>query len=341
MKKNIFYLGIIALTFYLSACKKIGMDEKYQQKNIKELIYTPSKKVGQSNKLDEAPKPIHYSLIDGRLAFESEEDFNTIVTYIEEEEIIDWQNSIGFHSLYTENATETEALGDNQVAAVLNNKGIIQVQNYIFKLIPTTRTVLVMSKDNIASLPILEAASEGSSIIQSFSFDDEVFSILEEQGGVSPENPDDAAKSICRDRRANEKDDPYSFPYFYGRDNYVYRMNVEYKKIGISVKLYSHYENYWPTSPSGGNILGQNLSYFLRTAESTFDIEYFYTPRCRPSVNGTLHFTVTNKKKYDVITYRDTRDCKNYKLITTFSFKTLDGVHYFSYPFLTRQINDF
>jgi hypothetical protein len=144
-----------------------------------------------------------------------------------------------------------------------------------------------MSKDNIASLPLLEAASDGSSIIQSFSFDDEVFSILEEQGGVSPENPDDAAKAICRDRRANEKDDPYSFPYFYGRDNYVYRMNVKYKKIGISVKLYSRYENYWPTSPSGGNILGQNLSYFLRTAESTFDIEYYYTPRCRPSVNGT------------------------------------------------------
>jgi hypothetical protein len=329
----------------LITCNKVDTTNPYVQKSVKSLTFTKQKKNDQANKLAEAPVNINYFLIDGRLKFTTEEDFNNFVTYIEDDEIEDWQTSIGFSSYYSTNEQGSEALDDDKVAATLNKYGVIEIDNYLIKLIPTTKTVLVMSKDNIADLHVLESATDGNTIIQKFTFDDEVFGILEEQGGVNTDNSI-AKRSSCRDRYANENENHYNHAYARtssGSINTRYDMKVEYKKIGISVKLYSRFANVCTAGcQTDFNLDGNQQSrFYIKTSESFFYVKYSYTPRCRSTSSGISIASVTNRKYYDYETCRSTRDCKNYSLTTTFSWRTDSGVLYSGDPRFVLSISDY
>ena len=315
------------------------MEQGYVQKNIKKLTFTPKAKEGNSYKLADAPTPINYSLIDGRLVFESEEDWNTFVTYIDVDEVESWQNGIGFASMYTANTAAAEALDDNPVAATLNANGVVQIGKYIIKMIPNAQKVLVMDKSNLAMLHDLENAIAGNAIIQEFTFSDVVFEQLEEQGGVNGAAVSEE-KRICRDRYAIENRNYFPYRYSSSGQTYEYRIFVEYKKIGISVKLYSHFANAWPSSPGGANVLGNQIQYYKKTNESTFATSFMYTPRCKPTVRGFLVFSIRNRTSYELVTYRGSRDCKEYLLTTTFSWTDSHGTYHGGWPFLTLTISD-
>ncbi|MEI6311898.1 MAG: hypothetical protein WCP57_06550 [Bacteroidota bacterium] len=330
MKNKFIYLCIIFFTVCLFACKKPISENKYTQKNIQQLSFTKKNSSNEAYKLSDAPESIPYYLIDGRLKFNSEDDFNNFMNYIEEDEIESWERNIGFQSYFTYVPEVEGDIKGNILLAILNNKGMVQVNKYIFKLIPSSRKVLVMSDDNLSYLYELEEATAGNSKIQEFSFDDEVFGILEEQGGVNVNNPVSAEKSICRDRYASPNVLNPKATYFenasYWRpgDASIHDIEftgvVQYYKFGISVQLLCNFGNYNRTLALTRRSTSENPE--LSTKKTIYHAVFSYTPRCRATVSNDVFVEFTNKKHGFYYAYRSTRDCAHYNLTCTFSFQS-------------------
>ena len=198
------YCIVILLT--ITGCKK----EITTPHQVKNLTFKPL----HSSKTDE----IEYQLIDGRLKFYSEDDFNAVLLGLDElTDLNQWETSIGFNSwraAYSmeealEEALENEVelnLEDLQLATLLNSDGIIQVDSFIIKLIPTSRKAIVLDEVNIASLPLLKTATKGDDItLFEYSFDDDVFADL----AANPTPATRAQRSNgCSDRIARGRNDP-------------------------------------------------------------------------------------------------------------------------------------
>lgn len=324
MEKKIYYLSLLFLSVLLITCTKKTSETKYIQKELKTFTFYKKNNLNQAHKLSDAPESITYSMIDGRLKFDNEDDFNLFINYLEEDDIVGWESSIDFHSLYS------TLLEDEKytVYATLNRNGIVQVGHYIFKLIPASRKVLVLSDAAIDHLYELEGATDGNSLIQAFSFDDEVFGKLEEQGGVIPSGATEE-KSICRDRYANENSKTLSISYiepgYYFRSDDAtmhlieFRGTLEYKKIGIAVQLICKYSNTNKTIESSRRAFE---SASLKTKNTLFHLVYKYTPRCRNTVSNEVDIIISDKKNGSYNVYSNTRDCKNYSLSSIFSFQS-------------------
>jgi len=324
MKNKFFYLGLFALSLIFCTCNKNTKTSKYIQKQTATFSISKKNSSKQAYKLSDAPETIVYSLLDGRLKFETEEDFNYFINYLEEDEITTWESSIGFYSLYNTLPDEEKY----SVYATLNTHGIIQVGHYLFKLIPEYKKVLVMSDVNIAHLYELELASEGSDLIQAFSFNEEVFGKLEEQEGVYPTGVN-IEKAICRDRYAREdmKHGTFNYTeagsYFRSGDATMHTIEfmglVEYKKMGIAVQLVCKYTNNNKTIESSRRPFE---SASLKTQKTLFHLVFKYSPRCRSNVSNEIDVIYSDKKNGVYNVYSSTRDCKNYSLTSTFSFQS-------------------
>ena len=153
---------------------------------------------------------VDVALQNGRLIFDSEEEFERGMNDLEDLNVTDWNDSIGFFSLWKqfntvhtpEEIEEMDSLpiDDEALMAVLNPCGIVQINPWIFKLNSESRRVYVLPAAQNQKISLLCSGAPSDPDILDYSFDDDVFGILENGGVVNPESPcqDDCAGKVSK-----------------------------------------------------------------------------------------------------------------------------------------------
>jgi hypothetical protein len=342
--ENLKFLFVLIFIISIFSCRK-DIQKSYVEKSIKKLTYT-SKKTNESNK---TISQINYELVDGRLKFENKEDFNDMLIGLDNEVLDDWEGSIGFTSYRTstnmeealDDALESETelnLSDRQLASVLNGNGIIQVSPFIFKLIPETRTVLVLDEVNISNLSLLQTSTTANNdaFIFEYSFDEDVFDELEAQPDPSSRT---SARQGCNDKYARASTDKYNneescgWIYVSGANRkFKYWAKLDYNSAGINKKFFLDikrrqrtHTSAWRKPWAATNVdFTAQWAYCTRcgaestgecpspqTVESSIHTKFNPYRTSVPGITGTLYYW-SNVTDREYVFYRGTRSLKSY-----------------------------
>ena len=177
-----------SLLFVGVGCNKVTTDEPTKE----QIVNTAS---AQARNADEP------SLNAGIMTFQSEEHFGTYLSRLAEksgEELTQWEESKGFRSSRTkfnnsltpeQQTADIEEPLNRVLATVLNEKNIVRVNPWFFKLNPTTKKVYALSVSYANEISLLDSDAPSDSRIGVFNFDDDVFDVLDEspRGGCDEE----------------------------------------------------------------------------------------------------------------------------------------------------------
>lgn len=254
---------------------------------------------------------VEIEIIDNRIVFANEDDFNALNTYlwnkitesyslstfenpITENDILnEWESEIGFHSYrhdYIENSTDPQffnnhdlPLPDPVFSTIINQKKIIQVSNWIFKIDPINKQVHTLHMQNINLLPELETLDDFNDIgdILTSSFHDSVFELLAENEGEQAfwwcTNGNPYAKEDTDKDRVDycDENDPRDYSWF---------VRARYDRLGLRRNLFFEFEHR-DDEPWNNN--GDHTAVGWQTWGN-------YTPRCEDPVTFDFDFINNN-----------------------------------------------
>jgi len=255
------------------------------------------------------------TIINNRIAFDDKEHFNsvnwhllgltspqstTFEDYLTPSEILDdWESDIEYTSYRRE---YIESTGSNSkdfdidnlsipepvLATLVNPQKIVQVGPWIFKLETNSRQVFALNTENIHLLPVLEDNNEFEDYpqIRVFSFEDDVFESLENEGEEQFNWP-------CLQRYASNNHDPTDEdPYCKNEDTeYKFEFEVRYSRWGIIENLFGRLKHRDDQPWRGGT--GDMTFYDLAFTGS-------YTPRCEDTVGFNRDFTTLCTNTNDI-----------------------------------------
>ncbi len=177
MKKILFTIALcmtIISVFFVSCKKKLKEDEL-------QTHYTSKK----SNARVDA--------IDGRLVFDTVEEYDSILNYLTSldtdslEEFIEnldgWESGFAYTSLRTVKRNDTADLPENDLVlgTILNNRSIVEIEGYIFKVLTNDTFVYSLCVDSMTASDynyLIEGNYAASQRIQQHSKNDNVFEVL-------------------------------------------------------------------------------------------------------------------------------------------------------------------
>ncbi|TAK44505.1 MAG: hypothetical protein EPO28_04835 [Saprospiraceae bacterium] len=320
----------LAIVFFIAVCISIFSSCKKESENIPETPSTESNSENASETMDASITTrslglsVDVSLQDGRLIFDSEADFENGMVELKELNTLDWNNSINFNSFWEQfNTLHTQAemdemdelpiMDDEALLAVLNPNGIVQVNPWIFKLNGANRIVYVLPVSKINKINILNNEVPVDPDILTFSFDDDVFYILE-----TGENPQLGCQGENCAARGEQGED--SFHEYCSRDigdktvKYERKGKVKYDSGGIWKVFKMKFKH---NCKSGG---GSDKTTF------GFVYEYFYRKKCSgetgtgvrtegmivDEITGQLLYNVWYDNKKVLEFYKGTRCLSDY-----------------------------
>ncbi len=197
-----------------------------------------------------------YFVKDGRIIFKDEGAYNSVAdsflngledaslldSEISPDEYLDnWENEIGFFSFRRSYLTNPNPAGfgdfqdypidDVFLMTTLNPNGLVQVGNWIFRMIPETEEVKALHRDNIHLLPhLINPGNDSYPEILNFTYQDEVFEEIEVYG---EEN-----KWPCLDpSAAGDSYQTKSEVCPSEGNSFFVKVNLKYNRFGIREKL--------------------------------------------------------------------------------------------------------
>ncbi len=289
MKKTIIILSVL---FCCLSCSKKEATVSPLTTNI------PST---NSNARGEAP-----TLTGGRWIFSSEQHFEDYIKYLDGIDVDQWEADNQFVSYRTnylsglseseiENLTEMP-IDDASLATVLNTNGIVQVTPWIFKLNPSNRIVYALHTNYISDIAQLNSAIPVGEHIREFSFDDEVFEMIEEL-------PMGKNNAQCATRIHTGTGPLFNGKFINYCNNFKYSVYLRYDNWGIIKKIYSEFKH--RHIGSGGNIDYTNFA---------VDWDYNWTQKNGNSEtsNNAVVFVQNGQQQIPVYSFLDKNWCKTF-----------------------------
>ena len=244
-----------------------------------------------------------FSVLNGRVVFDNEGDYNATLDYLgsiltadaldqqstrSENDVLDeWESDLAFTSYrkdFIQNYPPSPTGFDNDdlpipdviLTTLLKTDKIFQVTPWIFKLEPNLRQVFVL---NIADINLMQVLIDNNEFndyqeIQTFSFDDEVFALL-----PTDNQEEQAFRWGCNERGAPGQDADSGDEYCEIHDeNWWYSYKIKYDRFGIKESLWVRFKHKNDKNPFH---------------DTSFDMQYSgnYKPRCRTKKNFSKSFS--------------------------------------------------
>lgn len=229
MKKNYPYFLIAALLIVVGSCKKkLAEHHGYGENNIKNNS--------------------RITTTDGRLVFETIEEFDSVVNvlsamYIDSlplaiiDSLVNWEYQYSYTSLrrYVNNDSSLLPGKDFILGTLLNSRSIIQIQGYIFKILHDDTLLYSLNVDSMSAsdyTSLIEGNYASSQRIMQHSYNEDVFETLGLWGWGCGESNRSSTSPIY-----------YYTPEIYIQQNIGYRIEIGYKysNIGFYSKLMIQY----------------------------------------------------------------------------------------------------
>lgn len=227
MKIFIKTFGLLLLIFVIQSCTKTEQIEIEKAHEITENV----------------------SIIDERLVFSSESKFEEYVLQLDEESLNEWENSLEFYSLRSSIIAQNDGIDEEDIrfptesmrfCSVLNQYNIVQVGEWIFKLNFDKREVWAISEVNKELITNLKKGELVSDKILVFSFEDDVFDLLD--------NDEKQLKWGCDEECAysTQEKQPGANDYWYcdeDGDEFGAQIKNDLDNLGIWKHLYTRFEH--------------------------------------------------------------------------------------------------
>lgn len=266
---------------------------------------------------------INYELTDGRIALDTEEDFIALINGLQDMNLNDWEQSIGHVSYRTmtnlddviqsnQNENNETIFTARELATIMNSNGVLQVGDYIFKLIPDTRKVLTLDLENITNIDLLNNATEGNDLITEFSFDDDIFELLSNANEAN-------SRAICNEPQARGKHDLDNVSYTCEDESRYGRTEVRYQDFGLYHRLSIFFQN------------SAFLVPYINVNRVDFEYVYDLRYRCGSNFTRTNHVAYTNCPVATHIVYSGSRSLKrssNSIKVKSYFKTTCGSTHY-------------
>ena len=249
---------------------------------------TPSNQI-ENNQIFNTETQIEEGLTikDNLLTFDNEESFEKIVNNLHSNESLDeWEKNINFNSYRTstklekqieefENNDKDHPFTDLPLATVINDKGFIAIENWIFKFVINNNEVRVLDKeyeDEISSF----LQSEVTEHSVSYNFEDDIWSELKES----------QLKWGCDDKCSSSKTKKYNGQSWtqyrcYTQNGTTYKFSVyleeRYDNWGLYRKLFTKFKHKEKNGGTHDNT-AFNIGY-----------SYSYKVKCRSTTGSSSH----------------------------------------------------
>ena len=267
------------------------------------------------------------------MTFQNEEHFGNYLKGLAEksgEELAQWEVSKGFYSSRTkfnnsltpeQQSFDIEEPLNRVLATVLNEKNIVRVNPWFFKLNPTTKKVYALSVSYANEISLLDSDSPSDSRIGIFDFEDDVFDALDA-------TPRGKCKESCRRTFTGQRSRADYYCTGGGSsltpqvgDLWRYT-RIKYDGAGIYESLYLRFQHKKVSNVSNGNAA---LSWTKVLAESSFSAtfakrctdsetinKYVYLNATETAFNGNNTGTQTDDKDWNI--YNGTKCLASYTL---------------------------
>lgn len=303
-------IAVLTATALLCSCSK---DETTSLTPSKNGFYTLQNEgisdVVISNK--QGNQTVSYEVKDGRIILANSEDFENFLHILSTHNLDEWETSISFQSYrstkqldkriaeFDFNSTDF-VFDDLELASILNAEGVVQISPYLIKLDPVNQKVFVLDIQEVNEYENLFSATHATNTIQEFSFDDDVWYLLEnnlssEQGRSAEANS--SAKKCNEQKSKNKRIIEFAPICDCGLTFWQeLRIAIWYNKFGIweTVKAQlanNHYDVYMLYN-----------GYYKDVNVHTGFVSYFLDERCGPNVSGVYQLPVGLEKNriYDI-----------------------------------------
>ncbi len=329
--KNLLF-AVLTATLLLCSCNK--EDQAIFQAS-KDGIYS-LQSIGEpemmiSNKM--ANDKVSYEVKEGRIILANSDDFEDFLHILSTHNLDDWEQSISYQSYRTSKHLEelvrqrdyesnTFIFDDLELASLLNTDGVVQINPYLIKLDPVQQKVFVLDIQEVNDYPFLFNATQATNTIQEFSFDDDVWYLLEnnlssEQG--SNEDIYTSAK-ICKELKSKNKGvTDYATTCHCGVTFWQQALiSVWYNKFGIWETVKAQFAN------NHYDVYGLNNAYYKDANIALGFIYYYLDERCGPIISGAYQMPTGLEKNRIYIIRRSKKPLQRNKstinMATTFNY---------------------
>lgn len=324
----------------VGGCNKVAIDPSTDEKTYE--LTVNRLRLNQNFKNDEATLNIQFSILNGMLVFRSENDFESFVLGLQDYSLDSLELAWGYlsyrrhHQLEQQidesiqNNTTLPRVDDVYFGTAVNPNGFVKINNWLFRILPESRKCIVSTNFNAETIGAM-LSDPNSTRFMHFTFDDDIFYLLE--NGLSPQedNNDGKQAAACSEKKAkcagNCKESKESI---YCSNNsgveYQYKYNVfhKYNPFGVWYNLKTNAIHLRK---------GPNQLLFWKTP-TDYDLayKYSYKIRCRGSANveqiflSSLPFTTqyrfSNHNSVEQFYYHGTRALHKYIAYTEWKIKS-------------------
>ncbi|MCB0509341.1 MAG: hypothetical protein H6579_06495 [Chitinophagales bacterium] len=262
---------LLILFFFFLSCSKDPLIEESKSRDF--YLRTNSQKDAKQEAL------IHIEIIDDRLVFQNSDDFAQAMWYLETHNLEEWRKSISIKTYPPKEEQGLYAIEtfDPQLSSLLNTKGIVQINPYLFKFLPEEEKILVIDTQFLHHYLDFEMANSSTAYIQEFYFDEDVWNLLEEQNGDLA-----STKALCKEARAKNKTVSQEAlsnnisPYVWHKA----RIYLLYNRFGIWEKVKCVFTN------QRHDIFTNST--FIPAQVSSWELSYHFDERCGEVIDGSL-----------------------------------------------------
>jgi len=337
---NLPFVFLLLLSLVSFNCSDESFSETHKDYIEQEAISIRSSSAG----------PIEISIENGRIVIDNEDEYNILLSHIEQllrqrgsteqnpitrnDVLNNWESEIDFTSYRSDfirkNSTNPSTfdidelpIPDEILSTILNPNRIFQVSPWIFKLEPSSEKVFVLNIDDENLLPLLVENNEFSNYpeIQEYSYDDDVFEILSNEGEVH-------GWFGCGENNAPGKIDPEGNSHCNLPDPYgdlEWELIVKYDRFGIKEHLFVRFKhkdsNIWNNSDGTWYDLDYHGNYKPRCRDLVEFDEPYSTKFCGAGFTHLPHFGRDDKHTI----YNQSRKLSAYFLQATVKFQDYCG----------------
>ena len=287
---------IIIASFLINACSKDSLPKELQRGANTYVMDLPPSDKGYYKNEELSQQHVPYQLIDGRIVLQNSEDFKLFMWGLEDQELQAWEESIQ-HLSYLRSHPALEGNFSNdckELAAALNQDGLIQIEPYLFKLDPLKEKVYVLESKNIDLLPELLHTNSSTVLIKEFTFQEDIWSLLE---NLHPDSEGKIPALKCKDKKALNAKNKTIAPACSGTLYWWHQTTtgIRYNRFGIweTCRAFIYNNSY--------NVYAQSNNHYTDIHITGGIIDYHFEEWCGKVFNGT--FTIPNQTtdKYSVL----------------------------------------
>lgn len=287
-------IAVITATVFLCSCSKdndsilnASNNGTYSLQSQGQIEVITSNKLGSSK--------VNYEIKDGRIILSSSDDFEDFLHILSTHNLDEWEQSIQFKSYRTakqlderikqQDFTDVRFVFDDlELASVLNAQGIIQINPYLIKLDPHQQKVFVLDIREESEYEQLISATQATIKIKEFSFQDDVWFLLEnglnsEQGN---ENATPSYNKRCRELKSKNKNAKDLAAICDCGSTFWQQVSIYvwYNKFGIWETVKAQFAN------NHNDIIGLSNAYYKDANITSGFIHYYLDERCGPNISG-------------------------------------------------------